>query len=112
MVACRTLRATAAFGAVCGLRSSLMEAGGTSVIYLTHQPLDELGFKQVTKRPLPSYTWQALRLVPGIFLTVGGGLSLVSWFNHRKERIKNEEAFKNSRVKPETLEQDTKEEVQ
>jgi len=43
------------------------EAGGTSVIYLTSLPFDELGFKHVTKRPLPSYTWQALRLVPGIF---------------------------------------------
>ena len=67
------------------------EAGGTSVLYLTHQPLDELGFKPVTTRPLPSYTWQALRLVPGIFLTVGGTLSLVSWFQHRKDRVKKEE---------------------
>ncbi|MSN24928.1 MAG: 4Fe-4S dicluster domain-containing protein [Geobacter sp.] len=88
------------------------EAGGTSVIYLTHQPLDELGFKKVTTRPLPSYTWQALRLVPGIFLAVGGGLSLVSWFNHRKDRIKREEAFKNSKVEPETTDQETKEEGQ
>jgi len=86
------------------------EAGGTSVIYLTHQPLDELGFKQVTLRPLPSYTWQALRLVPGIFLTMGGGLSLISWFNHRKERIKQEESFKNSKVAPDTAEPETKEE--
>ncbi len=67
------------------------EAGGTSVLYLTHQPLDELGFKPVTQRPLPSYTWQALRFVPGIFLTVGGTLSAVSWFQQRKDRIKAEE---------------------
>ncbi|HEY5973151.1 MAG TPA: 4Fe-4S dicluster domain-containing protein, partial [Geobacteraceae bacterium] len=67
------------------------EAGGASVLYLTHQPLDELGFKHVTKRPLPSYTWQALRLVPGVFLTVGGSLSLISWFQHRKDRLKKEE---------------------
>ena len=66
------------------------EAGGTSVIYLTALPFDELGFKHVTKRPLPSYTWQALRLVPGIFLTVGGSLSLLSWFTHRKDRLKKE----------------------
>jgi formate dehydrogenase iron-sulfur subunit len=67
------------------------EAGGASVLYLTHQPLDELGFKHVTKRPLPSYTWQALRLVPGVFLTVGGSLSLISWFQHRKDRLRKEE---------------------
>ncbi|KAB0671963.1 4Fe-4S dicluster domain-containing protein [Oryzomonas sagensis] len=82
------------------------EAGGTSVLYLTHQPLDELGFKQVTKRPLPSYTWQALRLVPGIFLGVGGTLSAITWFQHRKERIRREEEFKNSRVNPEQKEED------
>ena len=86
------------------------EAGGTSVLYLTQQPLDELGFKPVTKRALPSYTWDALRLVPGIFLTVGGGLSLLSWFTHRKERLRREEFFKNSRVEPETACQGTKEE--
>jgi len=85
------------------------EAGGTSILYLTQQPLDELGFKPVTQRSLPSYTWQALRLVPGIFLTVGGGLSLLSWFTHRTERIRREEAFKNSKVQPETAEEETRE---
>ena len=64
------------------------EAGGTSVIYLTSLPFDELGFKPVTMRALPEYTWSALRLVPGIFLTVGGGLSALSWFTHRRERVK------------------------
>lgn len=76
------------------------EAGGTSVIYLTALPFDELGFKPVTKRPLPSYTWQALRLVPGIFLTVGSSLSLLSWFNHRKERIAKEEEMRKSGATP------------
>ena len=48
--------------------------------------------------------------MPGIFLTVGGGLSLLSWFTHRTERIRREEAFKESKVKPETTEAETKEE--
>ncbi len=68
------------------------EAGGTSVIYLTSLPFEELGFKPVTMRALPGYTWQALRLVPGIFLTVGGGLSALSWINHRKDRLRAEQA--------------------
>jgi formate dehydrogenase iron-sulfur subunit len=80
------------------------EAGGTSVLYLTHQPLDELGFKPVTKRALPSYTWQALRFVPGIFLGVGGTLSLVSWFQHRKDRIRREEEELAARTAPEKKE--------
>lgn len=66
------------------------EAGGTSVIYLTSLPFDELGFKPVTLRPLPGYTWQALRMVPAAFLTVGGGLSALSWVTHRRDRLKNE----------------------
>jgi len=41
---------------------------------------------------------------------VGGGLSLLSWFTHRKERLRREELFKNSRVEPETACQGTKEE--
>lgn len=66
------------------------EAGGTSVIYLTSLPFDELGFKPVTLRALPGYTWQALRLVPAAFITVGGGLSALSWVTHRRDRLKNE----------------------
>ena len=66
------------------------EAGGTSVIYLTSIPFDELGFKPVTLRPLPEYTWSALRMVPAAFLTVGGGLSALSWITHRRDRLKKE----------------------
>ena len=46
------------------------------------------GFKPVTLRPLPDHTWKALRLVPGIFLGVGGTLSALSWINNRRDRIK------------------------
>lgn len=70
------------------------EAGGTSILYLSRLPFDELGFKQVTQRALPEYTWQALRMVPGIFLTVGGGLTALSWFSQRKERLQQEQKEK------------------
>jgi formate dehydrogenase iron-sulfur subunit len=66
------------------------EAGGTSVLYLSALPFDELGFRRVTLRPLPSYTWQALRLVPGIFLTVGASLSAVTWMNQRRDRLRRD----------------------
>lgn len=74
------------------------EAGGTGVLYLTALPFNELGFKPVTMRALPSFTWQALRLVPGIFLTVGGGLSAISWINHRKDRLRAEQAQKTAQT--------------
>jgi formate dehydrogenase iron-sulfur subunit len=76
------------------------EAGGTSVIYLTSLPFDELGFKPVTLRPLPEYTWQALRLVPGIFLSVGGGLSALSWITHRRDRLNREQQQQENRTEP------------
>ena len=60
------------------------------MLYLSALPFDELGFKKVTRRPLPSYTWAALRLVPVVFLTMGGTLSFISWFTHRKERLRKE----------------------
>lgn len=70
----------------------LEEAGGTTVLYLTNLPFDELGFKDVTHRPLPDYTWQALRFVPASFLAVGGTLSAISWITHRRERLMKENA--------------------
>jgi formate dehydrogenase iron-sulfur subunit len=74
----------------------LDEAGGTSVLYLTEQPFDELGFKNVTKRPLPSFTWAALRFVPAAFLTMGGSLAFISWLTHRKDRLRKEEEARKS----------------
>jgi formate dehydrogenase iron-sulfur subunit len=67
------------------------EAGGTSVLYLSALPFDELGFREVTTRPLPEYTWQALRFVPAAFFTVGIGLSAVAWITHRRERLEKEQ---------------------
>ncbi|OPY68964.1 MAG: Formate dehydrogenase, nitrate-inducible, iron-sulfur subunit [Syntrophorhabdaceae bacterium PtaU1.Bin034] len=68
----------------------LNEAGGTSVLYLSELPFPELGFKKITGRPLPSLTWAALRLVPGVFLTMGGSLAFISWLTHRKDRLRRE----------------------
>jgi formate dehydrogenase iron-sulfur subunit len=76
----------------------LEEAGGTSVLYLTEQPFDELGFKNVTRRPLPSLTWAALRFVPAAFLTMGGSLAFISWLTHRKDRLRKEEEARKSAV--------------
>jgi formate dehydrogenase iron-sulfur subunit len=56
----------------------------------------ELGFRRVTMRPLPSYTWAALRLVPGVFLTMGGSLAFISWLMHRKDRLRREEEERNA----------------
>ncbi len=68
----------------------LEEAGGTSVLYLSATPFDELGFRKVTYQPIPELTWQALRFVPAIFVTAAGSLTFISWLTRRKERIARE----------------------
>jgi formate dehydrogenase iron-sulfur subunit len=60
------------------------------VLYLSALPFNELGFKKVTMRPLPSFTWAALRFVPAVFITMGSTLSFISWLTHRKERLRKE----------------------
>ncbi|HNC75566.1 MAG TPA: 4Fe-4S dicluster domain-containing protein [Elusimicrobiota bacterium] len=43
------------------------EVGGTSWLYLSDVPFDQLGFKKnLSKRPLPSLTWDVVSLIPGI----------------------------------------------
>jgi len=66
------------------------EAGGTGVFYLTSEPFDALGFDSVSNRALPSYTWPALSLVPGIFLTMGAGLTAMTWITKRREHMEKE----------------------
>jgi len=60
------------------------------VLYLSALPFNDLGFKKVTGRPLPSYTWAALRFVPFVFIAMGSTLSFISWFTHRKARLRKE----------------------
>ena len=79
----------------------LEEAGGTSVLYLSALPFDELGFRHITKRPLPTLTWAALRLVPAVFITMGSTLTFVSWLTHRKDRLRREEEL----IKPAQIQQ-------
>lgn len=75
----------------------LEEAGGTSVLYLSAIPFNELGFKKVTQRPLPSLTWAALRFVPAAFITMGGSLAFISWLTNRKERLRREKEMEDDR---------------
>ena len=91
MVAEAKRRMTARPGSYFNKIYGLDEAGGTSVLYLSAEPFNELGFRKVTYQPIPDLTWQALRLVPGIFVATAGSLAFISWFSHRKERIAREE---------------------
>jgi formate dehydrogenase iron-sulfur subunit len=66
----------------------LTEVGGTSVLYLSAVPFEELGFRtNLEQIPLPSLTWQALSKIPTI-LTVGGVfLYGIWWITNRRTEV-------------------------
>jgi formate dehydrogenase iron-sulfur subunit len=63
------------------------EVGGTSVLFLSPVPFEELGFKVLGREPLPSLTWAALERVPGIVTIGGAGLFAIWWITHRREEV-------------------------
>jgi len=70
----------------------LHEAGGTSVLYLSSVPFEQLGMStKVPGEPLPALTWRALSLVPDVVTTGGVLLGGIWWITHRRERVAAEE---------------------
>ncbi len=77
----------------------IREVGGTSVLFLSAVPLEELGLRAgLPQQPLPVLTWRVLSLIPDI-VTVGtvllGG---IWWITHRREEIAAAE--RHERVEP------------
>jgi len=65
----------------------LEEVGGTSILYLSSVPFEQLGFKtNLESTALPLLTWNALSKVPSV-VTVGGVFLYGIWWitNRRKE---------------------------
>jgi len=68
------------------------EAGGTSWLYISDVPFEQLGFKtNVPEKPIPEYTWQVLKWTPGIFIGWGALLTGMYWYNKRRATVHNEE---------------------
>jgi formate dehydrogenase iron-sulfur subunit len=60
------------------------EVGGTSVLYLSDVPFEELGFRtELPTEPLPSYTWEITRLLPPIATGLGAMLTTL-WLRRRR----------------------------
>jgi len=64
------------------------EVGGTSILYLTSVPFEQLGFKTgLQEQPLPALTWNVLSKIPGV-VSVGGTMLLgVWWITSRREEV-------------------------
>ena len=65
------------------------EVGGTSILYITSTPFENLGFKtNLQTTPLPQLTWNALSKIPSV-VTVGGSLLFgIWWITNRREEVK------------------------
>ncbi|HAP36614.1 MAG TPA: 4Fe-4S ferredoxin [Bacteroidetes bacterium] len=65
------------------------EVGGTSVLYITSVPFENLGFRTTLQTTaLPQLTWNALSKIPGV-VTVGGTLLFgIWWITNRRHEVK------------------------
>ena len=68
------------------------EVGGTSILYISSVPFEQLGFKtQLETTPLPTYTWNALSKVPGVVSVGGVLLAGIWWITNRRIEVQRYE---------------------
>lgn len=62
------------------------EVGGTTMLYLSNTPFDQLGFRtDLPNEPLPNLTWAAQEKIPWVLASVLTLLSGIAWWTHRNE---------------------------
>ena len=66
----------------------LEEVGGTSILYITSVPFEQLGFKtELQKSAMPMLTWNALSKIPSV-VSVGGVLLYgIWWITNRRTEV-------------------------
>lgn len=75
------------------------EAGGTSVLYISHTPLDFLGYHQAPgEQALPELSWNWLGKVPGVTLATAGLMTGLFWIIGR--RMQYDEAVRAKASRP------------
>jgi len=67
------------------------EGGGTSILYVSDVPFEELGFPVVTREPLPTYTWRVLGKLPGLVIGLGAALTAVEAVIRRRMEMQGNE---------------------
>ena len=67
------------------------EAGGTSVLYVSDVPFQELGFPVITRETLPTYTWRVLGKLPGVVIGLGATLTAVEAVVRRRMEMQSTE---------------------
>jgi len=68
------------------------EVGGTSILYISSVPFEQLGFKtQLQATALPTLTWNALSKVPGVVSVGGVLLAGIWWITNRRIEVQRYE---------------------
>lgn len=67
------------------------EAGGTTWMYVSDVPFEDLGFPVVVRQPLPAYTWNALGKIPGLVVALGATLTAVEAIVRRRMELQEGE---------------------
>ncbi len=66
----------------------LEEVGGTSFLYISPVPFEELGFRaDLMTDPFPMLTWKALKKVPDVVLFGGATLYGIYWITSRRDEV-------------------------
>lgn len=66
----------------------LRDVGGTSVLYLSAVPFEQIGLKtNLPQEPLPQLTWNALSKVPDVVTMGSVLLGGIYWLRHRKDEV-------------------------
>ncbi len=66
------------------------EVGGTSMLYVSDVPFQDLGFPTVVRESLPAFTWRALGKIPGLIVGLGATLTALEVvIRKRNERMEH-----------------------
>jgi formate dehydrogenase iron-sulfur subunit len=66
----------------------LKEAGGTSVLFLSAVPFEQIGLRRnLPHEPMPALTWRVLQLVPDVVSVGSVLLGGVWWITHRRDEV-------------------------
>jgi len=75
----------------------LTEVGGTSVLYLSAVPFEQIGLRtNVPQEPLPMLTWRVLELLPDVVSTGSVLLGGIWWITNRRDEVARKEGNKRS----------------
>ena len=82
-------------GNYCQRIYGLQEVGGTSVLYLSAVPFEQIGLRtNLPQQPLPALTWRALEAVPDVVSVGSVLLGGIWWITNRRDEVARVEGRK------------------